>query len=140
MVGRDADQELRSKFESMDRDLNIRNKLRDSLRVRLDTSGLGAIECVLGGSTSIDIYPQGWDKTHCLQHLGDAEVWFWGDRCAPGGNDHSLYEELGPEVRAFSITSPQECALSVRRHLDIDWQEALLISGGLEKQFTVGSD
>ncbi len=140
MIGRDSDDELRAKFQALDRDLNIRNKLRDSLRVRLDTSGLGAIECALGGSTSIDIYPKGWDKTHCLQHFKGADVWFWGDRCNPGGNDYTIYQKLGPNSRSFQINSPADCAESVRKNLNIDWEEADLIAGNLEKKMTVGSD
>lgn len=140
MIGRDADDNLRAKFESLDSDLGIRNKLRDSLRVRLDTSGLAATECVLGGTTSIDIYPKGWDKTHCLRHFEDADVWFWGDRCEPGGNDYTLYKALGPGHRSFHVTSPESCAKSLRLNLDIDWEEADLISGNLEINQTVGSD
>ena len=140
MIGRDADEDLRNQFRMLDDDLDIRNKLRNSLRVRLDTSGLGAIECVLGGSTSIDIYPEGWDKTHCLQHVEGAEVWFWGDRCELGGNDYTLYKKLGPGVRSFSVNSPKELSASLRKNLDIDWQQADLIAGNLERNFTVGSD
>ena len=140
MIGRDADESLRNKFQMLDRDKNVRERLRNSLRVRLDTSGLGAIECVLGGSTSIDIYPEGWDKTHCLRHLGDAEVWFWGDRCNPGGNDYTLYEALGPNKRAFQIEGPSDCIRSLRENLDIDWKQADLIAGNLETKATVGSD
>ena len=140
MIGRDASHELRQKFEVVDRDYRIRDGLRNSLRVRLDTSGLDAIECVLGGTTSIDIYPKGWDKTHALRHLEGADIWFWGDRCEPGGNDYELYKKLGPCVRSFVVTDPNDCARSLRANLDIDWEYGDLIVGNLEINQTVGSD
>ena len=50
----------------------------------------------LGGSTSIDIYPHGWDKTHVLNHYKNKDnIWFVGDRCTmEHGNDKALYDAL----------------------------------------------
>ena len=39
------------------------------------------LELVLGGSTSIDIYPLGWSKEYALRYFGDSGVYFWGDKC-----------------------------------------------------------
>ena len=140
MIGRDATIEQRAAFSMFDRDTNTREKLRESLRVRLDTSGLREIECVTGGATSIDIYPRGWDKTHALRHFEDHDVWFWGDRCSPGGNDFALYEALGPGKRSFAVAGPEELEASLRNNLDIDWEEADLIVGNKENRHTTGSD
>ena len=140
MIGRDATNEQRAAFSMFDSDTNLRDKLRESLRVRLDTSGLREIECVTGGATSIDIYPRGWDKTHALRHFEDHDVWFWGDRCSPGGNDFALYEALGPGKRSFAVEGPNDLEDSLRNNLDIDWEEADLIVGNKENKNTTGSD
>ena len=73
-VGRDAQDKERSAFVKLDQESNVRNKLREFLRVRLDASGLHETELNLGGSTSIDIHPVGWDKTHALRHFDDQTI------------------------------------------------------------------
>ena len=60
----------------------------------------------LGGDTSIDIYPKGWDKTYALKHFSDLTVWFVGDRCTGDGNDKELYDVLLKDSRAFETTGP----------------------------------
>ena len=61
----------------------------------------------LGGSTSIDIYPCGWDKTHSLKHYTDEVCWFVGDKCTNSGNDRTIYEKLNKLNRAFQTTGPK---------------------------------
>ena len=65
----------------------------------------------LGGSTSIDVYPCGWDKTQALNHFKEHDVWFIGDRCTiPEGNDKPLYDkirETHPD-RAYEVKSVDE--------------------------------
>lgn len=37
----------------------------------------------IGGQISFDIFPTGWDKTYCLQHVEDEqfeEIHFFGDK------------------------------------------------------------
>ena len=65
------------------------------------------IEIKLGGDTSFDIFPTGWDKTYALQHFPFYNYWFVGDRCGPNGNDRELYELLKPQGRSFETESPQ---------------------------------
>ena len=62
----------------------------------------------LGGNTSIDIYPHGWDKTYALKHFPDHDAIFIGDRCTdPKGNDKSIYDKLKSvsEDSAYETTS-----------------------------------
>ena len=108
MIGRDASHEDRAAFVIEDSEKSLRKHLCECLRVRLDASGLHEIDLALGGSTSIDIYPKGWDKTHALQHLGKATVWFAGDKCTPSGNDYALYSELQDTGRVKHVHSPKE--------------------------------
>ena len=68
------------------------------------------ITAALGGSTSFDIYPTGWDKTYVLKHLTlYDQIYFVGDKCKPGGNDHALYEKLKKinKHNSFETESPE---------------------------------
>ena len=73
-------------------------------RKSLDTK----LEVKLGGETSFDIYPKGWDKTFALQHFEDYECWFVGDRCGENGNDQTIYERLRVHNRAFEVRNTKE--------------------------------
>jgi len=140
IIGRDSSPETRKRFELLDSVNSIREKMCEDLRVRLNSSAFRDIEFAIGGKTSIDIYPKGWDKTHCLRHLEGFDVWFWGDSCGPNGNDRTLYEKLGPNTRAFEVSSPTDAVQSLRKNFPIDWREADMLIGNLETRFTVGSD
>ena len=67
----------------------------------------------LGGSTSFDIYPVGWDKTYVLRHVNQDTAWFLGDKCAEGGNDFELFKTLSRKNRAFSVVSPADTIIKV---------------------------
>jgi len=106
--GRDATLVERKAFAQLDKKKKIRSKLCENLRVTLDDLGLPDIEFALGGTTSIDIYPQGWDKTHALRHFPSRPTWFIGDRCEPGGNDYALWSLLARSGNSFSTSGPKE--------------------------------
>ena len=116
-VGRDAKIPERDAFIKLDTKEKIREKLREALRARLGASGLDDLEFNLGGSTSIDIHPTGWDKTYALRHCANRTVWFVGDMCQPGGNDYSLWQALAPEGRAFATTGPIETVKIVKENI-----------------------
>jgi len=105
MIGRDANHEMRAQFKELDTSLRL--SLKRKLDRQIQAANIGDIHTALGGSTSIDIYPRGWDKTYCLHHIPqNKKVYFVGDKCQPGGNDHELfidektlsYETTGPEM------------------------------------------
>lgn len=50
----------------------------------------------LGGETSFDIFPHGWDKTFALSYFPEYEVYFLGDRCGENGNDKEIFDVLQP--------------------------------------------
>lgn len=105
MIGRDATPEMRNQFSKMD------DGLRKSLKIKLDdeikTGGIDNMTTSMGGSTSIDIYPTGWDKTYSLKHVQDYEsIFFVGDKCDPGGNDYEIYSH--PKVRSYKTTGPEQ--------------------------------
>lgn len=114
MIGRDASHEVRDAFSLEEASKPIRKHLRECLRVRLDDSGLHGIDLTLGGSTSIDIFPKGWDKTYALKHLAaGVDSWFWGDKCHALGNDHALWKALQPFGRSFAVDTPEDTLQSL---------------------------
>jgi len=92
--GRSCSPEQRETFK----DLDIRHRIRMNVFRRLNTfMEHKNSECVaaLGGNTSIDIYPRGWDKTYVLKRLTSVDkISFVGDRCMEGGNDKALYDVI----------------------------------------------
>ena len=78
------------------------------------------LRVAIGGSTSFDIYPQGWDKTFVINHLSDyEEIIFFGDSCTPDGNDYELYTflkdtELGA---SYAVSSPEETICLINEKL-----------------------
>ena len=109
-VGRNANHSDRRMFVEADDKYSIRKK---SLEKLLSDSYLTKfLSFSLGGSTSIDIYPHGWDKTYALNHYDANDLfWFVGDRCLQEtGNDKPLYDKLNSirENTAFQTNGPTE--------------------------------
>jgi len=92
-IGRNANQKQRQEFIKMDKERGVRKHLIDELRAMLELKEMNKdLTIKLGGDTSFDIYPAGWDKTYGLQHFNNWDVWFVGDRCGENGNDREIYE------------------------------------------------
>lgn len=91
-IGRNANQKQREEFIKMDKERGIRKHFIDELRAMLKIKGISKdVTIKLGGDTSFDIYPTGWDKTYGLKHFHNWDVWFVGDRCGENGNDYEIY-------------------------------------------------
>jgi phosphomannomutase len=105
LIGRDSSKAERDAFANHEKNVYIRTILLNLLKNRVHS---GKIEYALGGQTSIDIFPKGWDKTYALKHFKDKECWFVGDRCEPGENDFHIWEELNKHGRAFKTSGPEE--------------------------------
>lgn len=107
MIGRDADHTMRTMFTELDIHTSVRTKLKQQLDSELSIAGIDNMTTTLGGSTSIDIYPSGWDKTYCLKHIDENRtVYFVGDKCQDGGNDRTLFEHK--KTNAYETSGPQE--------------------------------
>ena len=107
-IGRNANKAQREEFISMDleRDPSLREKYLTRLRIKVGYVTKDIV-CKLGGDTSFDIYPVGWDKTYALRHFKNHKnIFFVGDRCQPNGNDHEIYQALMP--RAYETESPKQ--------------------------------
>ena len=91
ILGRAKDPFLgRKEYMEWSKRTNEREDIAD--RLRNEFPGLSV---ALGGQTGIDIGPWGSDKSQILRDfkLGQ-QIYFFGDRMEPGGNDHSLGEAV----------------------------------------------
>lgn len=105
-VGRNASTEERNEFEKFDKEHNVRAKMVDALKENFPDIGL---TYSIGGQISFDVFPTGWDKTYCLQHVekeGFNEVHFFGDKCYEGGNDWEIFTDK--RTIGHSVTSPND--------------------------------
>lgn len=99
-IGRSCSQKERDDFEEYDKENGVRKKMIDALEARFT-----GLRYSIGGQISFDVFPEGWDKTYCLRFLGDYdEVYFFGDKTMPGGNDYEIYSS--PQVKGHSVTCP----------------------------------
>ena len=115
-IGRNANQKQREAFIQWDTTFNFRSV--ELIRLtNLQFVKDNNLEIKLGGDTSFDIFPKGWDKTYCLQHLKNYNnILFVGDRCGSGGNDKELYDFLGPK-KAFVTSGPTETKQIIEKNI-----------------------
>ncbi|XP_067005810.2 phosphomannomutase [Anabrus simplex] len=103
-IGRSCSQSEREQFVEYDKAHKIREKFVQDLRKKFSDMGL---TFSIGGQISIDVFPTGWDKTYCLQHLEKEkfdEIHFFGDKTDAGGNDHEIYNDT--RTIGHKVTSP----------------------------------
>lgn len=117
-IGRTSQRDARQAFKILDDKLNIRRKYFDILNAEMKSRKIELV-LKLGGDTSFDIYPHGWDKTYALNHFNEKEwnFWFVGDRCYPAGNDYEIFEYLKETGRAFETSGPQETLEIIDFHI-----------------------
>lgn len=107
-IGRNASQGDRKVWCTLDKEFSIRKSILEKLNFAFSE---GDITFKLGGDTSIDIFPSGWDKTYVLKNFKDEEkVWFVGDRCQKLGNDKELYDaiKLRNDGESFETSGPNK--------------------------------
>jgi len=108
-IGRDAGPTERATFEEFDSKSGWRNQTLKEVRSLVEGYACKPkIEVKLGGVTSFDIFPEGWNKTFVLNRIGNDTPWFVGDRCEGDGNDREIYEKLLPTGKAFSVNHHDE--------------------------------
>lgn len=105
-VGRNASTAERLQFENYDKEHNIRSKMVNALKENFADYGL---TYSIGGQISFDVFPTGWDKTYCLQHVEDEgfeKIHFFGDKSYEGGNDYEIYNDS--RTIGHAIQNPEE--------------------------------
>ena len=119
-IGRNASKLDRKAWASLEAKHNIRKKLISKLK---NDFSKHSIAFKLGGDTSIDIFPKGWDKTFVLRNFQDNdEIWFFGDRCQEHGNDKELYDaiKLRNAGGSFETTGPSKTIELVNNNILIN--------------------
>ncbi|ORY65913.1 phosphomannomutase [Pseudomassariella vexata] len=112
-IGRNASNQERNEYEVYDKQHKIRETFVEKLKERFGHLGL---TFSIGGQISFDVFPTGWDKTYCLQHLeNDAKkpggieyttIHFFGDKTFKGGNDYEIYED--PRTIGHTVDCPED--------------------------------
>ncbi|KAK9471072.1 eukaryotic phosphomannomutase [Dipodascopsis tothii] len=105
-IGRNASTAERNEFEAYDKEHKIRETLVSKLKAEFSDL---ALTYSIGGQISFDVFPTGWDKTYCLQHIekeGFKDIHFFGDKSFKGGNDYEIYED--PRTIGHAVNSPAD--------------------------------
>lgn len=123
-IGRNASQEERMEFERYDKVAKVRETFVGVLKEKFGHLGL---TFSIGGQLSFDVFPTGWDKTYCLQHLENeakkpggiayTTIHFFGDKTMPGGNDYEIYSD--PRTIGHSVKNPDETMKLLRELFDL---------------------
>jgi len=95
---------------------DIENHEREQLCSRLKAQ-LPHLTFEVGGDISIDIFPNGCDKSQVLKYLPDQELDFFGDRMEPGGNDYTLSQAIldNQQGRCYNISNWLETERILKR-------------------------
>ena len=77
-IGRNCSQSERDDFEVYDHTHHVRATLIAKLQKEFSALDL---KYSIGGQISFDVFPNGWDKTYCLQFLEEFKtIHFFGDK------------------------------------------------------------
>ncbi|EPQ56391.1 eukaryotic phosphomannomutase [Gloeophyllum trabeum ATCC 11539] len=105
-LGRNATIQERLDFQAYDKIHGIREAFVKVLREKFSDYNL---TYAIGGQISFDVYPDGWNKTYCLQHVEPdefEEIHFFGDKTFKGGNDYEIFTD--PRVKGHTVTCPTD--------------------------------
>jgi phosphomannomutase len=108
-IGRNASSRERILWENLNKDELIRTPILNQINSYLNRGNKINLTAKLGGDTSFDIFPRGWDKTFPIDKMNmfsDCNVYFIGDRCHESGNDYELYNH--PKTTAYQTTSTED--------------------------------
>ena len=114
-IGRSCSQEERNAFFEYDKIHHVRKKMKEYLEQMLNDFHLNIS---IGGQISMDIFPQGWDKTYCLQFIESRydKIYFFGDKTNPGGNDFEIFQDS--RTIGHRVESPDDTIQQVQNILD----------------------
>ena len=118
-IGRNANDEEREKWIALDKEKSIRKQLLENIKNYINRGSGMNLTVKLGGDTSFDIFPKGWDKTFPLEKMGlfhDYKIFFVGDRCYENGNDYELFKH--PKTSAFQTESTKNTIEIVNKILN----------------------
>jgi len=113
-IGRSCSQKEREAFNKQDDKYKYRERLIKQIKRRWDNylyinEGCDTkLNFSIGGQISIDIFPEGWDKTYCLQFVEKKynKIYFFGDKTSLGGNDYEIFNNSRTE--SLTVKNPEE--------------------------------
>ena len=116
-IGRNAMTKDRETWVELDKEKEIREVYIQQFMSKFLKE---MITIKLGGETSFDIYPNGWNKTFPLTFEPFSQfdrIYFAGDRCGINGNDKELYDYLNAKenCRGFFINNVKETMEIIER-------------------------
>jgi len=119
-IGRNASIQQRLDYQTFDLEHKIREKFVDVLKEKFADLGL---TYSIGGQISFDVFPTGWDKRYCLQHLENegkkpggvkyTEIHFFGDKTFKGGNDFEIYNDS--RTIGHAVANPDETYAELKK-------------------------
>ncbi|KAJ3296569.1 Phosphomannomutase [Borealophlyctis nickersoniae] len=107
-IGRNCSHPERDEFEKFDKQQKIREAFVEALKTEFSDLSL---TYSIGGQISFDVFPTGWDKTYCLNHLTKenfSAIHFFGDKTFKGGNDYEIYNH--ERITGHAVNSPDDTA------------------------------
>lgn len=123
-IGRNASNDERAAYEVYDKAHKIRETFVGILREKFADLGL---TFSIGGQISFDVFPTGWDKTYCLQHLANeakqpggveyTTIHFFGDKTYKGGNDYEIYTDS--RTVGHAVNNPDDTAAELKKLFDL---------------------
>lgn len=116
-IGRSCSQKERDEFEVYDKQHEIRKKMIESIKKEFPNIGL---TYSIGGQISFDVFPNGWDKTYCLNMLekeGFSEIHFFGDKTFKGGNDYEIFHDK--RTVGHHVNSPDDTMQQLKELLQL---------------------
>ncbi|OQS53985.1 SEC53 [Ecytonucleospora hepatopenaei] len=111
-IGRSCTVLERKEFFEYDKKFRIREKFVKEISSTLSKYEM---DCAIGGQISIDIFPKGWDKTYCINHITEENICFFGDMTEIGQNDYKLYNH--PKTKGFKVLDPHDTIKKVYKLL-----------------------
>ncbi|KAJ4297171.1 Phosphomannomutase 1 [Collariella sp. IMI 366227] len=126
-IGRNASVQERNEYEVYDKAHGIRKAFVEKLRERFGHLGL---TFSIGGQISFDVFPTGWDKTYCLQHLANeakrpggsgveyTTIHFFGDKTFEGGNDYEIYTDS--RTIGHTVTGPHDTIAELKTLFNLE--------------------
>ncbi|KAL7901350.1 phosphomannomutase [Trichoderma sp. SZMC 28014] len=123
-VGRNASTKERNEFEAYDKEAKVREKFVSVLKEKFGNLGL---TFSIGGQISFDVFPTGWDKTYCLNHLESEakkpngitykNIHFFGDKTFKGGNDYEIFSD--ERTIGHTVKGPEETIQILKELFDL---------------------
>ncbi|KXL48571.1 hypothetical protein M433DRAFT_178298 [Acidomyces richmondensis BFW] len=123
-IGRNASVQERGEYEKFDLEHKIRPQFIEAIKKEFPDLGL---TYSIGGQISFDVFPQGWDKRYCLQHIENEKtlpggvdyttIHFFGDKTFKGGNDFEIFEDA--RTIGHTVKDPEDTMAQLKQLFDL---------------------